>query len=526
MSASSFAPDFIQTWPSAILILCGVSLSYLIYSIVYNRYFHPLAKYPGPWLWTISRAPFAISLARGDLVHDTHRYHQKYGPIVRLAPNELSFIKAAAWKDIYSHRVGVPEFTKNPIWTEKTPNGVFSVINADLDDHTRQRKILNHAFSPTALLAQEDLIQRYVTLLIDKIRTQDVTNITDWITYCTFDIVGDLMFGKPFGCIEEEKYHYWVSYLFSNLKAACIMSAVKFYPSLFWLLIKMVPKRAFKERDAHFDLSVQWVRERVATRTERPDFLKYILDSNEKAAQPMSMPEIEASSTVLVLAGSETTATQLLGTFTHLLQHPSKLAKLSGEIRSRFRTEKEITLKAVDELEYMRAVLTENSRMAPSVPGQVPRIVPAHGNIINGITIPPGTYVGVPQLPAYRSPLNFAHPEHFIPERWLSAESPLFTCDSSDPEFTASTFENDEKAVLQPFSVGPRNCIGRFLANSEMRLILARLLFVFDPEMPSRDLDKGRLRETIERKWDSQRTYALWERNERFVKFVERQVEV
>lgn len=125
-------------------------------------------------------------------MHDTHKIHKQYGPVVRLAPNELSFIEANAWSDIYSHRVGHSEFTKNPIWTEKTPNGEFSVINAFQEDHSRQRKVLNHAFSPQALKAQEPLIQGYISLLIQKIQEQELVNITDWITYCTFDIVVSL----------------------------------------------------------------------------------------------------------------------------------------------------------------------------------------------------------------------------------------------------------------------------------------------------------------------------------------------
>ena len=196
------------------------------------------------------------------------------------------------------------------------------------------------------------------------------------------------MFGRAFGCLKEGKYHFWVSYLFSNLKAACIMSSLKFYPSLFRLLIRLVPKRAFEERDAHFNLSTAWVRDRLAKDVDRPDFLKYIVENNAKSESAMSQAEVEASSSVLVLAGSETTATQLLGTITHLLQHPDRLAKLLREIRSAFAVQSQITLKAVDALPYLRAVLQENARLAPSVPGQVPRIVPKGGDTICGNFIP------------------------------------------------------------------------------------------------------------------------------------------
>lgn len=55
------------------------------------------------------------------------------------------------------------------------------------------------------------------------------------------------------------------------------------------------------------------------------------------------------------------------------------------------------------------------------------------------------TIVSVSHLAAYHSPSNFKDPEQFIPERFLD-----------DPRFV-----DDSKTVLQPFSFGPRNCIGR-----------------------------------------------------------------
>ena len=72
-------------------------------------------------------------------------------------------------------------------------------------------------------------------------------------------------------------------------------------------------------------------------------------------------------------------------------------------------------------------------------------------------------------------------------------------------------FANDNRAVLRPFSVGPRNCIGRNLAYNEMRLILARVLWNFDLQ----------LWEEI-RGWMKQKSYGLWEKPPMFVRLKER----
>lgn len=171
---------------------------YLLLLIFYNYYLHPLSKYPGPLLWTLFRLPFAYSLQSGHLVHDTKRFHDKYGSIVRLAPNELSFVHASAWQDIYGHRKrGHKEMTKNPIWAQPSPNGVFSLINCKEEDHARMRKPFVPAFSMRALKGQENIIRGYVDLFMEKLRMRasvgdGVVDIKDYYNWTTFDIIVSL----------------------------------------------------------------------------------------------------------------------------------------------------------------------------------------------------------------------------------------------------------------------------------------------------------------------------------------------
>src|SRR2546423_11613776 len=96
------------------------------------------------------------------------------------------------------------------------------------------------------------------------------------------------------------------------------------------------------------------------------------------------------------------------------------------------------------------------------------------------------------QYAAYRLESNFRRPDEFLPQRWLG-----------DAEFA-----DDDRAVMQPFAVGPRNCIGRNLAYAEMRVILAKVLFHFDLE-----LDEGKTGQ-----WLDQKVYILWEKVPLWVK--------
>lgn len=67
----------------------------------YNLYFHPLAKFPGPFLARASLVYYSISTLNGKLATEVRFLHDKYGDVVRIAPNILSFNSGQAWEDIY-----------------------------------------------------------------------------------------------------------------------------------------------------------------------------------------------------------------------------------------------------------------------------------------------------------------------------------------------------------------------------------------------------------------------------------------
>jgi hypothetical protein len=65
---------------------------------------------------------------------------------------------------------------------------------------------------------------------------------------------------------------------------------------------------------------------------------------------------------------------------------------------------------------------------------------------MNYVTNPkPQTRIGVWHWAMFRNANNFLLPNSFIPERWLGDKR----------------FVNDNKQSFQPFSYGPRNCIGK-----------------------------------------------------------------
>ncbi|KAH6632811.1 cytochrome P450 [Chaetomium tenue] len=456
---------------------------------VYYAFFHPLAEVPGPKLYAFWDLPYLYHLLRGEWPHKLKQLHAEYGPVVRFTTNNVSFTTPGAWKTIYGHRTaGQETFQKDHITYRPTTSGHPHIVLANDNDHRRQRRLLSHAFSEKALRGQGDIIKHYIDLLITKLteqaRSGEVVDIVRWYNFTTFDLIGDLAFGQPFGCIEGGGYHPWVAMIFDNIKLSVFSEALRRHPALNFLKSLLLPQKLVHSQKEHWALAEQTAQRRIASgNVSREDFMSYILRHNDEKG--MTPEEIVENANVLIIAGSETTATQLSGTTFYLLSNRDKYEKLVREIRGSFETEEDITLLAVNGLQYMNAVFEEGFRMYPPTPLTLSRRTPSKGEHIEGYWIPGDTAVGVPQWASYQSESNFRDANKFVPERWLG-----------DPEYA-----HDVRGVLQPFSVGPRNCIGRNLAYVEMRLILARLLWNFDLELMPES-----------RNWSAQKIFTLWEK--------------
>ncbi|TKA73419.1 hypothetical protein B0A49_03039 [Cryomyces minteri] len=479
------------------LTLSGSTLLlFLLYHVgraIYNVYFHPLSKYPDPKALAATRLPLLRALAQGKSVSWTQALHNQYGPVVRISPDELSYIDARGWKDIYGHRIaGKTANNKDRMFYGKAVNDVDSILLADEAAHSRSRRIFAHAFSDKALKEQEPLFKNYVNLLAVKLNQilgkdpQAKVDVVKYYNFTTFDIMGDLTFGEPLNLLEGSEYNAWVSMIFAGVKASSMMRILRYFPLLdmFWKL--MLPKSLEEKRIQHFQYSTDRVDRRLATSTDRPDIWTLVMNDQEKEGKGLSVKEMHSNASLFMIAGTETTATLLSGLTYYLLKNPQCMKKLVDELRGAFATDDEITIEALAQLKYLHACLEEALRLYPPVPIGLPRKTPAEGTTICGDWVAGGTTVSVHHYSTYRSEANFREPNSFIPERWLS-----------DPRFVS-----DNKAALQPFSFGPRNCLGKNLAYHEMRLILSKVLCNFDLS----------LCEECEN-WAEQDVYVLWEKH-------------
>lgn len=204
---------------------------------------------------------------------------------MRISPNELAFNTPQAFRDIYGGRATGTCFPKDRSHYEPPANGVDHLVCAvDNASHSRQRRLLSHAFSEKALKDQEALIRGYVDTLITKLRTsvRDGTSVVDikaWMNFTTFDITGDLMFGESFDCLKDSQLHPWIGLIFNSMGALAFIGVVNQFPALKGLLNLLLPREVKRVGEEHFKLSAEKVDRRLDADNSRPDFMSAILQN-------------------------------------------------------------------------------------------------------------------------------------------------------------------------------------------------------------------------------------------------------
>ncbi|KAJ5159396.1 uncharacterized protein N7482_006400 [Penicillium canariense] len=469
-----------------------LAITSLLCRIVYNLFFHPLAKYPGPRLRAASTIPFMYALVIGQHHEVVVNMHKEYGTVVRIAPNKLSYITGQAWQDINGHRKRTePEMPRDDKWFTRNPNGP-DMVYCSREEHRRYRGLFAGGFSDRSLRSQEPLIGGYVTSLINNLarrvkeRKDTVFDLVTWFECTTFDVVGDLTFGESFGCLETGEVHPWLRSMSDTAKAFQVIRACQEIPLIGQYSTTVLPRifrvGVIKKSQEHFAFTEGKLRRRLDRKEPRADFLGPILQKPD--GKGLSYPELLTHSSILILAGGDTVTGACAAIVYLLLQNPDKMEILVNEVLTTFQHEDMITIDSTSRLVYLRAVIKEGLRHYPPVPIGIPRTVPEGGSMIDKEFVPEGTSVCVSHMAAYQSTLNFERPDEFCPERFLD-----------------TTMFSDKLDVYQPFSLGPRNCIGRNLAYAEMQMILTRLLYRFDLRLQDDKFAFG-----------SQRTFTGWER--------------
>ncbi|GFF89224.1 isotrichodermin C-15 hydroxylase [Aspergillus udagawae] len=487
-----------------LFLLGGLTVAY----ITYNRFFHPLRSIPGPFLASITPWVQLYHGLKGDRHLWLHHLHEKYGSHVRAAPNFVSINTDRGLHDIYGH--GKRLRKANFYNAFPAIKSVYNTHNAiDKAMHGRKRRVLSQAFSDHALKSMEDVMLLHVRQLCEILTgglegkgeksatATAIFNMGDWFSYLTYDVMGELCFGKSFDMLVSSGRRKMIELVdrAANRHYVCGL----WMPLDTWHLDQIFIHRLTNDRWNFIMNSRTEANERAKERTQaghdaKKDFFYYLLNAKDpETGKGLTTPELWGEANVLMIAGSDTTSTTMSATIFYLVRNPRAMELLRKEIRENFSSVEEIiTGPKLNELVYLKACIDEAMRLAPAVPGAPPREVMEGGAVIDGVFLPEGTDCGTPTYSIHRQPEYYREPEAYIPERWIEGA----TCQASNESWTTSKEAVElARRAFCPFSIGPRGCIGKSMAFMEMRMTIARLMFLFDFELADHkgEDEKGQL---------------------------------
>ena len=351
--------------------------------------------------------------------------------------------------------------------------------------HSKKRRFMAHAFSSSNLQHFEPIVQSHLRTLasqLDRIADQGATikggqtvNMLTWFNYFTFDTIADLSFGKSLDMLKngsdvtefsrgpDAELEYFSTIEIMEQRAVLTL-ALATMPVLL-KIIPWVPSPTVKTRNENTK-KLNWmaafnVRQRIDNPpdVDRMDILARLIEARDDQGTALTFDELLAEARLLLVAGSDTTANTLAQVVYDMSCHAEIMAKLQNEIDGTVPEDADVPAYAmVRDLPYLDMVLKESMRLHSMVGVGLPRRVPENSN--GGITLcgqffPSGTVLSVSSYNLhYSEEIWGPDVREYRPERWEKPTSSM-------------------KAAFAPFSVGARACVGRNLAEMELKMATA-----------------------------------------------------
>ncbi|KAI1506764.1 cytochrome P450 [Biscogniauxia marginata] len=454
------------------------TLATVIRCSIFLLYFHPLSSFPGPRIAAISNVWYGYHWLSGRYPWAIEDALRKYGPVVRIAPNELAFYTPQAFTDIYSpHFKNFETFVKTDFQNRGKDLGGL-IWEEDPPRHRKVARKLSPAFSSRSIRTMEPLVHKYMDYFVIKMKDLDPNGVAlaQWTNWLAMDLSADLawnaeMYQMRHSSPVKDSVH--LDALLSFNKFATVLQVFKRFPLLRPFQYLFVPLGKVRVFSAMEKVTGDSVLRRIDQRgsTEHEDYFDHILPADSPAPTDSGeLLHIGSLALQVMFAGWGPMGDLFHGTLALLLAEPDCYKILVKEIRGHFEEYNAIMPAAVGSIPHLYACVEETHRLLPSNSTGLPRISP--GVMVDGRYIPKGTH-------SY----DFHEPLRFQLQRWLPYSHPLY-----DP-----VFAKDHLKSLHPFSLGPRICLGREMAWMQGKLFLAKVLWMFDiVKAPNQhfDLDK------------------------------------
>ncbi|KAK3357358.1 cytochrome P450 [Lasiosphaeria hispida] len=450
-------------------VLLVLALLLLVVNTLQRVLLSPLSKIPGPWYTKFTSLPLKWREFRAERTTHIHRLHLRYGPTVRIAPNEVAFASMSAVKEIYCS--GGSGYDKTEFYDMFKIYGrrtMFTTLNKD--DHAKRKRILADRYANTNIVKRPSL---------DGISAR----AANFVQKCVESVNGSLdlyiyLHSYAFDCVTHHLFHPYGADSLRDIKDEEIMREVTFDDSLQNRLVGYYSPALhsifgkilyFFAKPRETPLADEFILG-TSSKTDAAPFT--LLDRLHGPAFELDQLDIAAECLDHMAAGIDTTGDGLCFLMWELSQPSS--------IKHQRRLREELLANpgaSFDKLPFLDAVVMEGLRCFPPIPMSLPRHVPHGGRAIDGYSLPGGTVVSCQAYSVQRIDESvFPNPDAFKPDRWLDGMG-----------------DAERKRLFFAFSNGGRGCVGKHLALAEMKILLRAVYSKFittpDKTMATTDME-------------------------------------
>ncbi|KAK6536708.1 hypothetical protein TWF281_000928 [Arthrobotrys megalospora] len=490
------------------IFISGITLT------VYRLFLSPLSAVPGPTLAAVTRLWILYHDYQDQRTDTIIKLHRKYGPVVRLSPNEVSFTSTSAVKDIYtgaSRESGFPKGFMYAMFTHYGRYNMFSSLTSE--EHSWRRRMIASSYSLTNVLnreAKKGDIWRTVGEYVKYVQREGIEcksglgrsiDIYPANIYFACDNVSAHVFGEELGTkalgsiadnpdirlqrdsiddwyipTRREKIYLWTDF---NFALRCFETFERATQKVLRVIQRRVdPDSKYIGGSFLHNYAYKNMRNLKSRPSLELTVAKNLLSGKTSGKVSEVFDEFGAASESMdhMLAGMDTTSDTLsfLLAMLSLPEHHEYQEKIRNSLPDLPPFDQPLSVADINHIlnnPYLNSIIKETLLIFPAIPVTLPRVVPSGGRVVDGLWLPAGTLasssvraVNLTLLPEFE---KNAGDFQWKPSRWL--------VESNADKDRAQELERR----LWSFGSGGRGCIGKHLALTEMSLLLAAILANF-----------------------------------------------
>ncbi|KAL6412087.1 hypothetical protein AUP68_04469 [Ilyonectria robusta] len=480
----------LQTFTTTIVSLVALLVTIIIYRLV----FHPLASIPGPRLAAISSIWHAYHARNGRMAHLGRTLHRRYGPVVRVGPNEVWFNTKQAFQAIYSTGSG---FEKSDFYLATAlskpelnwqldphfPDVLDLLSERDIQRYRLQRRLIGPVYQTSNLIQYEAAIDSVLEHSIAKLKGLKGAEVelNEWMHIIAVECLSAIVISWSPGMLKNgtdwgsgpHAYHSWRRKSVFGLFPT--MAKLEFWHktagrlfSTAWGVNFKTPKNFrpfFPEVGKKISRRVNAATRPNPPKDNRKDLIADLIQLH-KSKPSFTDTYLRRMAMTNFGAGHETMASTLTSIVAMIGSREDVRARVTEEVlEATTATEYSTAIR----LPLTQALIKETKRLYPVISMSLPRKVPQGGLHVHDAFFPPGTTVGCNPIALHRNAEVFGSDSNdFRMDRWIDA----------DPR----TARNMERFSLS-WGGGSRTCPGRHLAELVVFKAIPALVKAFEIEV-------------------------------------------